>query len=252
MKKNLIILPVKTPFIEIKLRKIILVLLHIILLFNVIVLNSCTNHNRITLGIVPTETTSMDEIKVIKDIIEDYYKFSVIIMDRTKFPENNINFQSDTIAQGFGWYHFYNIKELHPELNFLLGITDIPIEFIVDNKTHVHRGFAQDNTIILSTHKIKEEAKDNIVFKKYLSKVALHEVGHVLGIDHCTESCKCFMIGLNFCTTCDECVIIKDLNDMSKFYNTDNKLCIYCQAKADNKIKEIIKENRKKSHRDDS
>jgi predicted Zn-dependent protease len=105
----------------------------------------------------------------------------------------------------------------------------------------VNRGLTNGKSSIISTFKIHKDAGNYRVFKKYLAKVALHECGHFFGLVHCKYSCKCFMIGYNlYCNNCPECVRINDLNDMKKFYDSDNTLCNECKKELNSSIQELI------------
>jgi archaemetzincin len=52
-------------------------------------------------------------------------------------------------------------------------------------------GFCPGKVCVVSTHRIRNASKK--VFLDRLRKVALHEVGHNLGIPHCTSSKECLM-----------------------------------------------------------
>jgi hypothetical protein len=50
------------------------------------------------------------------------------------------------------------------------------------------------------------------------------------------------MIGLNYCKDCDDCVRITDMNDIKKFYDSDNELCFECKKKLNAGIQKRIEE----------
>ena len=216
----------------------------LVVLSPVILCSNCDQDKtkKIVLGIVPTGNLTEMEINTIKNSIEEYYRFNVKIMDREYLPVEDPEFMKDTLESSYVWYHFHKIRKAHEELTFLCGITDRPFTF---NEKHlkritVTRGLGVDRTMIISTFRIRKESNSETRYKEYLSKVALHETGHLLGLNHCTKSCKCFMIGLNYCKTCDDCVRITDPDDVSKFYAADNKLCPSCQIYVDQVIPEIL------------
>ena len=217
----------------------------LVILSPMILCSNCDNNKakKIILGIVPSGNVLDKEIITIKNSIEEYYRFTVKIMDREYLPVEDPEFMKDTLESSYAWYHFHKIREAHKELTFLCGITENPFTF---NEKHlkritVIRGLGVDRTMIISTFRIRKESNNETQYKEYLSKIALHETGHLLGLKHCTESCRCFMIGLNYCKTCDDCVRITDPDDVSKFYAAENKLCPSCQQLAENEIMEIIK-----------
>ena len=68
---------------------------------------------------------------------------------------------------------------------------------------------------IVSTYLVKRQSQTQQAYEFRLSKVALHEFGHTLGLAHCSYSPDCFMI--------------RSTPEGTEFYNSTNKLCENCR-----------------------
>jgi len=220
----------------------------IILLFAIIIssfgsFGSVVRQKNITIGIIAIGDISNNEIKIVAHSIKAYYKFSIKFIEKTEFLKTDKKYASDSVFAKDGIEFISKIKSERAELNFLIGITDRPIMIVQNGKIKVIRGMTNKENVIISTFKIKKESVNSTKYKQHLSKVALHECGHLLGLVHCTNSCKCFMIGWNTCIDCDECFKITDMDDASKFYNTDNKMCDKCKKAVELKISELLKDH---------
>lgn len=55
-------------------------------------------------------------------------------------------------------------------------------------------GHRPGNTCIVSTFRLKKYGSKNLISERIV-KVALHELGHNLGLEHCTNNDECFMDG---------------------------------------------------------
>jgi archaemetzincin len=101
------------------------------------------------------------------------------------------------------------------DANKLLGVTEadlyVPSMNFVFGEAHPLWGVA-----IISLHRLRPEfygkTSDNALFLERCAKEAIHEVGHILGLDHCDEpGCVMFFSnsiadtdrkGLSFCRKC--------------------------------------------------
>lgn len=82
--------------------------------------------------------------------------------------------------------------------DLVLGITDSALtigEELISEKMLI-RGLAGDTLDVatISTYKLKNESEDAEDFAANLTKVVRHEIGHVLGLPHCSESEQCLMV----------------------------------------------------------
>jgi archaemetzincin len=100
------------------------------------------------------------------------------------------------------------------QYDFIIALTDSALTI---GKKYtgwmIIRGLAQDElqAATISTYKIKRESADSETFVDNLSKLARHEVGHLLGLPHCEDSEACLMLnGFHFDKIiqkfCDACL----------------------------------------------
>ena len=73
-----------------------------------------------------------------------------------------------------------------------MTIAPLPFKITYD---YLLRGFADEpsGNCIISTFKIRNETENSESFNSYLFNVIKHEVGHLLGLEHCGNS-KCLMV----------------------------------------------------------
>ncbi len=144
-----------------------------------------------SIAIQPYNFTDTAQLYFLKTNIENYYHFKVILLPNKEVPKE-------------AWYAPRNrykadkliriLKDTKPDsVNYIMGITpkDISIkkEDIPDYGI-MGLGFRPGPSCIVSTFRLK--TPNNNLLKERLAKVALHEIGHNLGLPHCTTN-NCFM-----------------------------------------------------------
>lgn len=194
-----------------------------------------SSQEKIVIGILPFEGVSKKEILAISKSVENYYNLKVVVLPKYKTPKKSFFNTEDTIKalDYIDFLRTYVISDTN--CDFIIGVTSKPIILTSDDTTVVIRGLGQSSISVISTSRIKTDATDKQQYLKYLSKVGLHECGHMFGLEHCLNNGKCFMIGINFCTDCPDDVKY-GLNDIKKLYSTDDRLCPNCQAKLKKRI----------------
>ncbi len=194
----------------------------------------------VCIGIVALGKISKKEITSVRQSIAEYYKINVVFLERTNFPKNDIRFFSDTINSSDATNILKPFLTKYSNCDFILGLTSRPISIILDDTLTVHRGLGGSGTAIVSSYLIKKDATSKEEYFRFLTKVALHECGHLFGLGHCFRSGKCFMIGFNYNNKYYNESVRYGRNDIAKLYKTENKLCSYCQNKVDEQIKYLI------------
>ena len=165
--------------------------------------NAQTYDSNLKFRLVYLETDSIDKIEIIGKI-ESFYKLTI---------EQDL---SITRSEGNSFEVSQFVKAVQDTLSsesdyFYLFFTNKPI--YIGQKDFTLRGFASKRTAIVSTFKIKSQSKTAAEYERILLKTFLHETGHLLGLMHCTNSEKCFMV-----TSFPE----------SLFLNSQNLLCDSC------------------------
>jgi len=138
------------------------------------------------LGNVPKE-----EINLVKSSVENFYHFKCVIK-----PAKSLS--SDVFADSKTRYEANRIlaKYNSTEITLILTEKDIAVK---NPERHVNewgvfgQGDLPGTTCVISTFRLKRNASDQ-VFKNRLIKVCLHEIGHNLGLNHCTSGDKMCMM----------------------------------------------------------
>jgi archaemetzincin len=150
-------------------------------------------------------------IKIIKKEVESFYGFKCEI-------KKEIPLTDDILTASKKRYEANKILSKYKSSQNILLITEKDIAHH-NRKRNVKEwgiiglGYRPGNTCVVSTFRIKKNVS-NSKFIERLRKVSLHEVGHNLGIDHCTKDPLCLMNDANG--------TVKQI-DKEKFY-----ICNYC------------------------
>ncbi|MGK7390691.1 MAG: hypothetical protein ACNS60_10075 [Candidatus Cyclobacteriaceae bacterium M2_1C_046] len=165
--------------------------------------------------ILPLGGISDRDIGIIKDTISSFCKCNVKILDRIVDPyqiiafENTINPFKNTVLD------FLSSFATETKVK-IIGITDIPFGLTPNvSSENTIRGFSKLNgtsTIISNEQIIRDALKYDINYHTLLVKVVRHELGHLYGIEHCSDTLcimtSSFPIPDNFIKSkvfCDSC-----------------------------------------------
>lgn len=182
--------------------------------------------------IVPLGNIDSIYIKTVSASIENYYDYETVVDKNTDLPQNcfvNIKsprYRADSLLR-------YLRKEKLGDFDFVLGITakDISTTKYSNWKTKtikepawkyrdwgvVGLGNRPGPACIVSTFRLKRNASA-VLLSERLRKVSCHEIGHNIGLPHCSNT-TCFM---------------KDAAEsVSTIDGVEEKLCSSCQKKVD-------------------
>jgi archaemetzincin len=161
--------------------------------------------------IQPLGYVDNNTIQIIKKSVESFYGFKCEI-------RKEISLTDDILASSKKRYEANKILSKYKSSENILLITEKDIAHH-NKKRNVKEwgiiglGYRPGNTCVVSTFRIKKNVS-NSKFIERLRKVSLHEVGHNLGIDHCTKDPICLMNDANG--------TVRQI-DKEKFY-----ICNYC------------------------
>lgn len=147
-----------------------------------------------TVYIQPLGYVHNNTIQVIKKSIESFYGFRCEILKEVSLTE-------DILASSKKRFEANKILLKYKSPKNILLVTEKDIAYH-NKKRNVKEwgiiglGYRPGTTCIISTQRIKKGVNYNI-FLDRLKKVSLHEIGHNLGLDHCTFDINCLMNDAN-------------------------------------------------------
>jgi archaemetzincin len=142
-----------------------------------------------TVYIQPLGKVSEQYLSVVKDSVESFYGFNCILLPAIKhekafYAPSRTRYDARKIID----YYKYSSS------NHLLLITERDITVrkspTVPEYGVMGLGYMPGNTCIISSFRLRSSSER-------LAKVAVHELGHNLGLDHCTKDNTCLMSAAN-------------------------------------------------------
>ena len=151
--------------------------------------SSFVNTKPKTIYIQPFGDVNQEYVEYIKTSVKNFYGYDCVIKPK-------LNLTTDVLAGSRTRYEARKIlKKYNTKENILL----------ITEKDIAHRkstnfpewgvfglGLRPGKTCIISTFRLKKNVS-NAKFLERLKKVALHEIGHNLGLEHCTNNKECMM-----------------------------------------------------------
>ncbi|HNF47794.1 MAG TPA: hypothetical protein PKO18_08835 [Chitinophagales bacterium] len=143
----------------------------------------------------------------VKNALEKYYGFNVVLLPETVLPPNAFTpvksprYRADSLL--------LYLQKIKPDsVNYIMGITEADISTTKKDASGKIKNpatkyadwgimglaFRPGNAAVISTFRIK--SSDKALFAQRLEKIALHELGHNLGLPHCPSK-SCFMNDAN-------------------------------------------------------
>jgi archaemetzincin len=166
-----------------------------------------------TVHIIPLGKVDKKIILHVEKSIADFYKIKCII-------EKEVNIDSNLLADSKTRLEASKILSHFLSIENRLIITEKDIA-VVNKERNSNEwgifglGYQPGATCVISTFRLKRNANQQLLYKR-LQKVCIHEVGHNLGLTHCTSNNKCLMNDANgsikqvdleeimFCKDCKE------------------------------------------------
>lgn len=158
-----------------------------------ILLSSFNKKEKIIIHIKPFGDVDKKYSEMVKNCIENFYGFKCVVDKKEPLTK-------DLLAKSKTRYEASKIIAKYKSSENILLLTNVDIAYF--NKTKnikeygiIGLGYRPGKTCVVSTFRIKKTTKEK--FTDRLIKVTLHEVGHNLGLPHCTFDKKCLMNDAN-------------------------------------------------------
>jgi archaemetzincin len=160
------------------------------ILFSIfIVAYSCNLSAQKIVNVLPLGNVNLDVIKNIETAVNEFYGYKIVILSRAPLT-------SDILANSKTRYEASKILAKFNSNKNLLIITD---KDVACTKGSINEwgifglGYRPGTTCIVSTFRIKRNVSKKI-FHERLKKICLHEIGHNLGLNHCSsDDIRCMM-----------------------------------------------------------
>jgi archaemetzincin len=161
----------------------------IVLLLLVGIVYSFTTYTPKTIYIQPLGDVNQEYLTYVKNSVTDFYGYTCVIKPK-------VNLTPALLAVSKTRYEASKIlKKFNSKQNILL-ITEKDIAYRKSNQFPewgiFGLGLRPGNTCVISTYRLKKKVNTQQMLVR-LKKVALHEIGHNLGLKHCTNHKDCLM-----------------------------------------------------------
>ncbi len=181
-------------------------------------------HPQIAIGIKPIGNVPAEEIEILKEALDSVYNTRIITLEQTPAPEPafvNIKTPRYRADKLIAW-----LKQNKPDtLDYIIGLTGYDISItksdiwgrVKEPKSRYEDfgifglGYKPGKSCVVSYFRLGSDAHK---LKDRLAKIAVHEIGHNLGLDHCKNK---------------RCVMTDAVEKITTIDNAEMKLCSKCR-----------------------
>lgn len=149
---------------------------------------SQNNKTKASINIQTLGSVNQSYVNEVKKTLESFYGVKAIIKSRLEFSDDILS-PSKTRYDASKILHKYNSNDV------LLILTEKDITHKKGKNPEwgiFGLGFCPGKTCVISTFRLYKNANQDKMIER-LSKVAVHEIGHNMGLGHCTNDDKCLM-----------------------------------------------------------
>jgi archaemetzincin len=149
------------------------------------------NINKFTVAVMPYkgfDTTLLDD--VLKEV-EAFYTCNVIILPANDLPENAFyalrqRYKADSLLM-------FQKQLAKDGIRSVVGFTAKDISTSTPDWGIFGLGYCPGKACVISTYRLQKASATTAQLKERLIKVVLHELGHNLGLPHCTADKECLL-----------------------------------------------------------
>jgi len=142
----------------------------------------------------PLGDVNPEYVKVVKQSVELFYGFTCVIKPK-------LDLTRDLLATSYTRYEASKILSKFKSNENLLILTQKDIACVNKERNSAEwgifgLGYRPGTTCVVSTFRMHSKGSQSIFYSR-LKKVCLHEIGHNLGLNHCTYDRQCMMNDAN-------------------------------------------------------
>ena len=160
-----------------------------ILILVLLLASSFVNIKPKTIYIQPLGDVKQEYIDYLKKSVESFYGYDCVV-------KSKLNLTNDILAGSKTRYEAGKILKKYNSKENVILITEKDIAHRKSSEFPewgiFGLGYRPGSTCIISTFRLKKNVTE-AKFLERLKKVALHEIGHNLGLDHCINDKNCMM-----------------------------------------------------------
>ena len=149
------------------------------------------NTDKFTVALMPYkgfDTTLLND--VLKEV-EVFYKCNVVILPVINLPQNAFytprqRYKADSLL-------FFQRQLAKDGIRSVIGFTTKDISTSTPDWGIFGLGYCPGNACVVSTYRLQKVSVTTVQLKERLIKIVLHELGHNLGLPHCTSDKECLL-----------------------------------------------------------
>lgn len=149
------------------------------------------NTDKFTVALMPYkgfDTTLLND--VLKEV-EVFYKCNAVILPVINLPQNAFytprqRYKADSLL-------FFQKQLAKDGIRSVVGFTAKDISTSTPDWGIFGLGYCPGNACVVSTYRLQKVSVTTVQLKERLIKIVLHELGHNLGLPHCTSDKECLL-----------------------------------------------------------